>query len=814
MPQVHLNDNGQIDAHGDLHSLIGFVNDGKYDNIASSNAEPERELMSSNFLLAVEKFRTMELQETEHKMLLEGLHESVHDFIRFVRAVAGGFYVGFESGEYLKCIVSIFDFSFISVLIDLRQKFIMSALEEVDLDHEDQTIICWIDIFFTYFTDIVSIVAGGQRKAGNLASSIPKSLQKQKQEESLRVACQLPQMGDRLPDILQSQHASPAVKRLSLAVLFAAFVVRPDIEDCDPWLESRIGPCQILRCMQALLGEFIVQARSISLSGNDPVSCELRTAYAMLIALYASTESSIRIPRKDRTDEQGSYFKPHTMASLLELMHLILFPVGSADAFIFEGLDDPQNILLQWGCTVPWAWAKWDDPRVLQFEAATKLAANWFCHLDKSIWTTLWEDRQSSIVSGGLSLVLRSAIGLNPNASLIALFHQINNAKSNSKAATPERIMCIFYRATWCLAELIITFGGVLASENLSLVIRQVIELFVTLSLGTNRVSMNIRKEIIRTLDAVDQDAAGRAFTLLQEKTVFATSMAEAKPHGKGQHDFDLRKMKTIDMDSSMVAGDKSGQQLSALENSLNVAVILDFISFICKSDAAECLPVTTSAFMSDVTRYLSSYFGYAVDLRIALLRCLTSVHARCRSRKPPSSADTKTASNGELYKSWDDEDAYNLALSMNGVDLKLASAFSSYVALTIKKGTDPLLVAEVWDYLRDVLIVLATSAYDDEQLDESPDPLALVLTAEKICQCLGVLLERCNTEITSFLLKSPMTFSLIDALQKAVVSPPFTFFVRTHADSEKADERLERVWKEFLRKVGGSLLETDMHGG
>lgn len=56
------------------------------------------------------------------------------------------------------------------------------------------------------------------------------------------------------------------------------------------------------------------------------------------------------------------------MACLLELMQYI-FPQTSDASLVLDNLDTAQIITLHWGNTVAWAWEKWDDPRVIGFDA-------------------------------------------------------------------------------------------------------------------------------------------------------------------------------------------------------------------------------------------------------------------------------------------------------------------------------------------------------------------------------------------------------------------------------------------------------------
>ncbi|THH10939.1 hypothetical protein EW145_g1007 [Phellinidium pouzarii] len=748
---------------------------------------PPLEIISENLLLAVEKLHALSRTEGEIESSAEELHVCIGDVIQFVRAVASGSYIGSENSDYMKCLVSLCDHVFLSLFVDLRQRFLSSAMENTEFYHGDQAVICWIDFFFVYFADMILTISSGQQKANSLEDTLPYSIQKQKEEEKLRVACQLPHVWPNFPNILQSRHASPAVKRLALSILFAAYVIRPDIECCDPWSKSGIDPRHVLECVQVLLEEFTLQARSMTLSEKDPASSNLRNAYAMLIALNSSAE--LAAERLEVTGQYEPQFRPYTMAFFLELMQLILGPTDSVDDLILGELDDSQSILLHWSCTAPWTWARWDDPRILQFETVVKLTANWLCHVDKSMCITFWENQQpareqnSLKISDNLSQVLQGAASLHPDATLIAFFHQVNNAKGILEASSASvRIVELnrrrLHRALWCLSELVLTCESTLSLETLSLVTEQVIEVFALLNPVTNGI-----------------ETEDKAFISLEKSIPFFTKIAGVV--GKA---------------SRMCTSDSV---MPTPEDSLGLVAILDFISLICRSGAIKCLPVATTSFLSDLTGFLSLRVG-SINLMIALLNCLTHVHSRCRLGKSPESANMEVGSSvTKLQKTWDDEDAYHLALAMSRMNFELASAFASYVTRTIKKGTDALLVAEAWDYFRDVLIIIATGRLDvDEQLNENP--ITLKIVAEKICRALEVLLGRCDANIARFLLQSPLTLSLIDVLQKPSRPPSFAY-LRGSLDQETPQtnsntDEFANVCRDFLKQL--RKINSDLNKG
>ena len=89
-----------------------------------------------------------------------------------------------------------------------------------------------------------------------------------------------------------------------------------------------------------------------------------------------------------------------------------------------------------------------------------------------------------------------------------------------------------------------------------------------------------------------------------------------------------------------------------------------DFISLFCTAGLERQLPTSLLSLLSALVK--GPYLCQApVKIRISLLSCLANVHAHCLT-------GGGTISSGKLYKTWDDEEAYNVALGIS-VNLNLA---------------------------------------------------------------------------------------------------------------------------------------------
>ncbi|PSR85852.1 hypothetical protein PHLCEN_2v5328 [Hermanssonia centrifuga] len=84
----------------------------------------------------------------------------------------------------------------------------------------------------------------------------------------------------------------------------------------------------------------------------------------MVITLLATADSTTR------EQQPFSPFRPHTSANILSLIYqVIAVPEKTLSAMeLQENLDPAMFILLQWGETISWCWATWDDSRIIDYE--------------------------------------------------------------------------------------------------------------------------------------------------------------------------------------------------------------------------------------------------------------------------------------------------------------------------------------------------------------------------------------------------------------------------------------------------------------
>ncbi|OCB86137.1 hypothetical protein A7U60_g6726 [Sanghuangporus baumii] len=746
-------------------------------NKAASSGDLTRtvESISRNAILAVNRLRMIGDEAKgflQDEAVARELDACFKDILLFLEAETTGLLDECEEQDYIDCIICLFDVAFLSILFDIRSQLLQSA----SIDCRGDMIFCSVDRIFARCWDGVSCIAGC-RRSSRKPDDLP-AVSNHKEENDLRIASQLPHTRLQLSGLLRSEYTSPASKRLVLCLLFASFVLRSDLENRDPWAGADSNPGYITECLQPLLEEFVVQARALGFPESGLTFVPLKIAHAMAIALYSSAQAASQRHKGQNLEP----FQPYTLACSLELMQYIFPPSSgqSQNPRALDNLDGAQTILLHWGNTVPWAWEKWDDPRVIGFDTVTK---NWLCHFEKSLPMKLWdkgrmrEESDTFFLSFGASQFLRAVLRMNPRSSLIALFHQICD-ENDRKFISENRLNCIrLYRTTWCIAELVEACGDMLSSDDISLAAERLILFFAELgekydsgvSKGGSHLKRSsellsrmvaVKSEVVRGLNVLKPEITEKVLLSLQKNVPFFSMFAGS--------------LKIL---FSMITADITGRFLLDPGVADGLVALLDLISLFYKHNATRCIPVTTFQLLSDLVKFLSKRIG-TLALRTALLNCLGYAYMQCQTARsgvqngkdrmstPPKSNEESPAV--KLHKTWDDEEAFNLALDVTCGDLELAAAFALYVSIAVKKTMDTLLVTEAWDYLRDILLLLVNGHLEKDrgelflqggniipEFDETfPESFSgdgtekFANAAERICTALEAVLKRSDTVV------------------------------------------------------------------
>jgi hypothetical protein len=141
------------------------------------------------------------------------------------------------------------DESFLSILFSVRQAFQNPIHKLIDAP---STVVCWLDVVLAKLGLFVLNVAGGF--SPSLQAPFLEYMRLHREEDAVRAAAQLPgicfldaviQFGficmssekwQSMVNTIASNNASPATKRLALRLLFAAYVMGPQLSGRNPWI--------------------------------------------------------------------------------------------------------------------------------------------------------------------------------------------------------------------------------------------------------------------------------------------------------------------------------------------------------------------------------------------------------------------------------------------------------------------------------------------------------------------------------------------------------------------------------------------------
>ncbi|KAF8203691.1 hypothetical protein BJ912DRAFT_207243 [Pholiota molesta] len=314
--------------------------------------------------------------------LLDELQRSADTLISFVTHIPDLF-LGKDVYSVLMTVVALIDITFLDRLYLYRKIFRDLAICAPGV-HRATMILTWVDELLARLHPVILTLAPGPYLPDYENTGIAQSIQSQKRDDILRATIQLPEKWADIHIVIGSADFSPATKRIATSLLFAAYVIQPQLKrvNVDSW--PNVGPerTDILASLYFATSHMSLQMHSPS-KVIDPLP--QRVMAAMLIVLFSMLDY--------KTTESHETFhspklRPEGFRHMLYLLQLVM--AQPTDSFMpVEHLDAPQTILLRWGNVVPWSWTTWDDQRIANTEYLPCLTATWLYHLNEPLITNL-----------------------------------------------------------------------------------------------------------------------------------------------------------------------------------------------------------------------------------------------------------------------------------------------------------------------------------------------------------------------------------------------------------------------------------------
>ncbi|KAF9786112.1 hypothetical protein BJ322DRAFT_1210647 [Thelephora terrestris] len=660
-------------------------------------------------------------------------------------------------GQVLKALSLIANESFMSLLFEYRTIFRTLAARQVPVGRSPSSVICWVDVVLYRISALVD-------HPDCILAHLP-SLQKQREDDMLRAATQLPGSWLEAAGWFASEDASPAACRMSLRLAFVVYALcatgsRKD----EPSEKARL-------IMQSALDGYIQRLPSPTQEDSGELSplsrTQARLTHAMILSLLGVIETDASLQ-----------FRPHRAAILMRHVQSIFHPSSTASEISrilpLAELDVPQRILVSFGKTIFWAWTQWNDGRILGIESILIWTATWIHQLpseDNSEW--------DNEVCDALDIwrVPFSAVLMVNSHPLILIFIELDDVQMtlrryveliNVSTMLAQEITELFRRPV-TLANRLLRFccespvpchtemkrclveaypfiddveGGSLCTVSMSCLMLP--NKGLVLDLIVEVISNTENRMLAAILDTITQDT--RSNFVMKLALVISSSANEA------------------------LGGDKP-----AIER---IRRLLMFLTVLWQAGAMGTgLPQIITSFVSSLGKKFAARDPNVRTLGGDILNALTALEVSV----PGSLGKDRDLGCADMWLASLDSDPENL------LD---ASAFANFVAVSLgSRKRDALLESETWDYLRDSLLLILTRHYF---CDEEPIALA---AAPSACFAMTCLFCAAAPQARSYMLNSPWTMNMC-ALLKA-----------TLGDIDEKDQ-FAVVLKDRLKNRGAELLD------
>ncbi|KAJ7139919.1 hypothetical protein C8R44DRAFT_765765 [Mycena epipterygia] len=720
---------------------------------ACEDADSELNTISN----AIEEIRRIDLLDFETIMKDANIHAAISlastTITSFLDCVHQSPVSVEDSHQRLADFGELFKVSFLTLLFEHRKVFHKIAAQSLASGAGSSgSIVCWVDVILSKLGDAISTVASGV-SLDHTTPLFPGSAEF-RVEDNLRAACQLPADWQSVAEVIASDQASPAAKRLALRLTFAAFVLGPRLcRNCLPKT-----PSEMIKVLDRCVNQTRATGFSASRAG-DQLAIQERLNFAMIVSLFAVTD------RHHPNSAQGSQLRPHTLGCLLNILQNVIHPNDSVSSLELasppDDLDPAQLILLRWGDTVSWCWETWDDHRVANVESIVFLTSMWLLHSDRLFFP------------GNIAAPAPTSNSTASSIAMLRLLHCIVRSLSMAHQSVGPLSLSTTVVSGAC-------YNAVNSMKHLltdpkederwivSGLCRCLLSLFVLLMTDSDE-QLRASDYILEALSLIGADTLHICLIHVQDDTTLRFSARLDERVTLVQKYVSTWKQLPADRDSN--SDTHIPDLFNAVRSTLNFAVIVWF------SQTRGCLlRQSVSPLLSAVIDFLLQKSSACLPSNILGDAILT---ASAAARNDPSLLDENR------------ESIWRFVMTSLPSELGIASSFAHYIT-TSDCLCNPLYCAEAWRYLGEVLLLTLKRHYIEEQ-----EPLALLI-CPTVCGALIRLLQA-DSAAAQFMLSTPFTLNLCADLKSV-------------CEGTRSEEYFV-VMKERLDKIGGRLLDQVSSG-
>ncbi|KAF8507125.1 hypothetical protein F5888DRAFT_72856 [Russula emetica] len=580
------------------------------------------------------------------------------------------------------------------------------------------------------------------------------TLARREEDEAVLASSQLPYTWTEMLDLLTSNITSCTALRLSLRLIFAAYVLHPQLSGTQARVDT-FTPSWLTKVLRTYMSRIFPTVSVVhEYNGDDAPEWSLRdrAVFAMILVLFSVTKQTNNsiVP----TPHEFPYVFPQ------EILHIIRAIIYSGPRVTFESAlfpfthpDGAQMVLLSWGQVVPWSWTIWNDTRLADMELITPLTAVWICHADALCM------RMRSMRHHNWQRVLLRASKLSPSDAAIAVTELLKLMVTLSSLHESTMWPNLLFRTIWWTAQLLHPCHPWYIKAT-PVLIRSICCILVECM--TEGVSLEAQEALFEALTHVDADELRVAIQTLEvdKQSRFLPKLDNA-----------------IDVLQKAVSAAEGCAPLTQ-DMIRRMGLAMSFLTLCCKTSPRFCCGISVSALLSKVAKYASR-----MDTSYLSCHLLTLLSSLGNSRG-------HIPANKSLNIGFD-KIPWEIALSRPRSDMPMASCLASCVLSREQlRGLHTSTAIEIWDYLRNVLLLILTGHYTGDEA-----PLGC-LVAPTICEGLLALLRKGGDPLVTWALCSPWSKSLYGELRTLLES------------NENTLSKTQIILRKRLSLGGKSLME------
>lgn len=713
------------------------------------------------------------IQTLLHQPLTTFRHEEIEaassTLIRFIDDISSRLKDDADVLEVLTSFSLLVKPAFLNRLFEYRL-FYENAASQTNAMSLHSTLVTWVDVLLASLSFATIAVAAATSEV-QLDQGVSETIGLQKRHDSIRAATQLPDKWHKLALVVGSSNSSPAAKRIALCLLFAVYVIGPQLEatKSDPWAHDSPLPNDIL--INIYVGARHLSAQKPLLSGF-PSTIQERTNAALIISLFAMADNEVK--SRNLAVIGSSSLRPDSYGYLLKLIKSIVNEdVATRTDMPLEKLDVPQAILLRWGSAVPWSWSIWDDLRVANTEYLRVVTMTWLYHLNSPFFARLDYTMHRRIFWIDFRAILFQDCEASTGMVSNLLQHDLRSAnislESGKQISLTRRVLV---KSCWAVVQYLEANSicpDPVIGRRIPEYSRCILSLF--LFLDTSEEDNFVKSLLVEALTLVNPSSLGTELQMILREDLgqFLPRLDE------------VTRQALSHISDSRVEGVEYDHALQAAKH------LLGFLTLLLHTETKNgALLGIVSSYLSALVRLLKLEGPGSLQIQVlqdSLLVALSVFMA---------SVSTKPLSENHYDTIW------NLASFSKKRNMIASSTFAQYL-LASDQLCDPLICHESWDVFRDVLTAVI---YHD--LKEEEEQLALLISPI-LCRALKKLIAASQISTRQRLIWSPWTTNLRLALRKLLDS---STRISMLPYLKTLQSRLEYVGKLLLNEISDGLSE------